>query len=569
MVSKKMTADGSVLACAVLFSALLADAMASPGPSGAEPAGVDRGGSEPPPSLSVTPSETDAARRRRDLVMPLLWATRDAPEDPLAAQMAAYAPLTRTLQLMSTVSPASEEGDQEPTPSTASAVIPLTLEGSVDTALEHNLRVQVARLTKEAAEADVAGAKAKFHPRLGLGFLQEEGEAVVTQDSGLESTVTPRVQSASAILSQEIPTGGTAVVSGDLVYDEGIIVDSHDAGVTVSIVQPLLRGGRIYVARQPIRDAEYDLEVEEARLRTETLLMIADTKTAYYNTLLAEKIIRVTLEAIERDKALIEASQALFDAGLVTKRDVYSAEILLANDRAKLAGAEGDLELVRNDLLDLLGLPISQPVELVDRDISFEPISLKPDEWITAAVQNRPEVYEIRARMEKTQLSLGVARNERWPALDVVGSYGRSQSGLSRSAALELDRYAWSAGVVFSLPIGSAEARAAARRAELEQERLERELQDTKRRIELDVRASTIKLRTSVQKMAALQVGVEQAQGKLEIARERFALGLATNLDITDAQENLLGAETDLLTAIVDYNIGLAELEASIAGPIS
>jgi len=45
-------------------------------------------------------------------------------------------------------------------------------------------------------------------------------------------------------------------------------------------------------------------------------------------------------------------------------------------------------------------------------------------------------------------------------------------------------------------------------------------------------------------------------------------LGQATNFDITDAQEKLLSVETSLLGAIVDYNIALAQLEASIAGPI-
>ncbi len=61
---------------------------------------------------------------------------------------------------------------------------------------------------------------------------------------------------------------------------------------------------------------------------------------------------------------------------------------------------------------------------------------------------------------------------------------------------------------------------------------------------------------------------MENAEGKLEIAKERFVLGLATNLDITDAQDDLLEAQSDLLTSIVEYNIGLAELEASIAEPV-
>jgi outer membrane protein TolC len=63
-------------------------------------------------------------------------------------------------------------------------------------------------------------------------------------------------------------------------------------------------------------------------------------------------------------------------------------------------------------------------------------------------------------------------------------------------------------------------------------------------------------------------VAIDQATGKLEVAKARFVLGQATNLDVTDARESLLGGETDLLTAIVDYNMVLAELEARIGGPI-
>ena len=90
----------------------------------------------------------------------------------------------------------------------------------------------------------------------------------------------------------------------------------------------------------------------------------------------------------------------------------------------------------------------------------------------------------------------------------------------------------------------------------------------TKRQIEVEVRTNAIQLRKSLERIRPLTVVIERAKGKLEIATARFALGQATNFDITDAQERLLGAETNLLEAIVDYNITLAQLEASIAGPI-
>ena len=61
---------------------------------------------------------------------------------------------------------------------------------------------------------------------------------------------------------------------------------------------------------------------------------------------------------------------------------------------------------------------------------------------------------------------------------------------------------------------------------------------------------------------------VEQARAKLEIANVRFQLGLANNLDITDADTDLTDSESDLLTAITDYASNLARIEAAIVRPI-
>ena len=65
----------------------------------------------------------------------------------------------------------------------------------------------------------------------------------------------------------------------------------------------------------------------------------------------------------------------------------------------------------------------------------------------------------------------------------------------------------------------------------------------------------------------AVQV-VASARQKREIARGRFELGLANNLDITNADEELIRAESLLLTALVDHATNVARLEASIGGSL-
>jgi outer membrane protein TolC len=444
------------------------------------------------------------------------------------------------------------------------------LQESIEITLQRNLQVQIARLTRDAVQPQIPKARALFHPTAGLAFIASGQNSAFNDDDDDDGSGS-NTQAFNAFISQLVPTGASIVLLGDLSRDEEKGADPPReflSALSVSVVQPLLRGGGIVVATRPIRDAEFNLRVEEARLRAEVLRVIAQTKSAYYTAILAEKTIAVTEEAIQRDKGLIEATQSLFEAGLVTKRDVFSAELLLAKDTGTLVEAQADLRLAETNLLNILGLPMATRVVLLDKDLSLQPISLELDKWITIAIQNRPELVGFEALLEQSLLSIRVAKNTLFPQVDLVGSYERSQSDSTFGESTDLDGEAWSAGLTFVVPIGNVAAKSDLIIAKREHALLQQEFLQTKRLIELEVRANVIRLHRSQEAVKPLVVEIEQAKGKMEIARARFALGEASNLDITDSQEDLLEAEIELLEAIVDYKIALAELEASIAGPL-
>jgi outer membrane protein TolC len=452
-----------------------------------------------------------------------------------------------------------------PTPPPAGEKVELTLEQSLEISLSRNLSIRIEGLSKDASETDIARTRAAFHPEAGLSLFRSREREFPLAAKSIELNTTQ----VTPFIRTRLPTGGTLALIGDVARNEPTPGnDTYGSEVALLLVQPLLRGGRVYVATRPIRDAEFDSNIQAARLRAQILRVTASTKSAYYNLVLAERIIEATQAALQRDKLLIESSEALFKAGLVTKRDVLSAAISQAKDQVRLIGAQGDLELARHALADVLGLPIGTAFALLDREIGFQPIPLDQENWITRALRQRPEIREFREALSKSELNVRVARNALLPQLDFVASYGRAHERPGLGSSLHLDGYAWSAGLVLSFPLGNVAAKSALTRAEIEHVRLQHGLQQQQRLVELEVRAAVIKLRTSLDRMKALTIVFEQAKEKLEVAKARFALGLATNLDITDAQEDMLNAETDLLRALVDYNVGLAELEGSIAGSI-
>lgn len=483
---------------------------------------------------------------------------------------------------------ATSEEPEPPGPERAPLI--LSLEDAIRGALEANLRLQIATLDRDVAAALVPAARAKFHPVPGIDVaaagqrLEDAPDDFLTPGEEIPGVYEQNDQLVSPFVRQEVPTGGTVTLATDLTREyadddtndpddprdplEDESGDYYRGGVGLVVRQPLLRGGSVYVARREILDSEYNLEIAEADLRAQILSVTAQVKEAYYNTILAQRLIEVSEQALTRDRALLEASRALFEAGRATRRDVLSAEIRISDGEASLAQNRAALASSQLVLRNVLGSPIDQPVRAADANIPFAPVAIQQPRWVAQALESRPEILRALARLDQTALAVRVSENGVLPALDFLGAYGQAGFAGSSRSAWDLDSNAWAAGLHFEIPFGNVAAKERLRAAKLLNQRTERELRDLQRQIEIEVRAEVISLRENFGNLAAQTAKVEQARDKLDTANTRFRLGLADNFDVTDAQEDLVSAETEFLTAIVDYVNSLARLEARIAGPL-
>jgi outer membrane protein TolC len=448
----------------------------------------------------------------------------------------------------------------------------LTLEEAVRVSLENNLGLQVVAVGVEGSEFDVRGARSKFYPVLAV-----EGQASETKRAHSAATRPDEFtenQKAQAMIRQEVPTGGRVSVGvgygrefkneyneklGDPQASGNLESVSELGGLGIEIRQPLLRGGRTYVARRMILDAEYDNAIRRAELLGQILNVTAETKTAYYRVIQALRQIEVIQQALARDAELVRASDALFEAGRVSKVDVYSAEISRSNNQARLATARADLEIAQNALRKVIGLPVDVQVDAMDRTIPFRPLQIELDSWIERALESRPEMVVMRNRMEKADLAVRISKNATLPSLDVRGGF---QPGFDWKS------WNWQAGVGFEYAIGNVGAKSRLGKARVQRAQARQEYVRQTRDIELEVREVEIRLRESIERLKSLILQVENARAKGEIARGRFEMGLASNLDVTDADAELVRAESMLLAALVDYASNRALMEARIGGPL-
>ncbi len=448
---------------------------------------------------------------------------------------------------------------------------PLTLQDCVEIALEYNRLMSAAELERDAVRQGVSAALGTWWPDVGVAALRtsSRGNTADLGSSGPEDFVESTATDLVARVSQRLPLGGAVELRYDFT-EEG---DDRIGGTggAVSLRQPLLRNAGWKRATASVSQARLAVDAEDASWRSRQLNVVFRVKSAYYEVLRTHELIQVNQQAIARDQQLLAFSEAKVAAKLATRRDVLSAEIILAQDRSRLVNAETEHENALDALANVLGIPVEQRMELVQEELALRPIAVQESLWVQHALRDNPEVLRTRSELEFDALTADVAGNARLPQLDFTLLYGETRAPHGSAEALVNVHQrvrTWQGGVEISFPVLNRTLGSAHRAATLRQERSRVLVEEAERQTKLRVRQAARNLQRIEERIAVLDKEIQGAREKVEYATVNFQLGRASNLDITDAQEDLVNAESDYVDEVVDYRVELARLEELLGGAL-
>jgi len=391
---------------------------------------------------------------------------------------------------------------------------PLTLERAVALAVERNERGAIAETTVEAAEARVSRARTAFFPRVDINGNYRNDFPDPTE----------RTLSTTALVTQPL----------------------FDARVF-----PLFRQARF------ARDAARFDAVESKRL------VGFDAAAAFLTTLSFEQV----LLAAERRRTFAQTNlndvRARFEAGLVSSNDVTRAELELATAVRGVAEARGDVEAARVELENLLKTDVDGP--LAPPESLLTAAGAAPAMDIAGAQQRRSDIAAERASVEALRAFADEPRARFLPSVGLSAQTRNINDG--PVTAREQDG---SVGLSFSWPVfdagvrraETAERNALVRGAELE---LEASLRDVERQI----RGADVQLRTEQAALREATAAVRAARKNAEETLILYREGLASALELADANQRLFEAEVAEATAT--YRMALAYLslrEASGVAPV-
>jgi outer membrane protein TolC len=455
---------------------------------------------------------------------------------------------------------------------------PLTLDDCIRIALSKNISLRIAQGDLAKAEATQAGSYGAYFPVFAIQGTQEntlEKRPVNAADPTNLTELNFDNRAIVATMQQTLPTGAVLDFSGDISRD----INSPDKFgeqptrtrnriYSVQLTQPLLRNAWPNAARSAITAARYDRQMQEKQLLNAKLQTIFAVKSAFYEVLYQRELIRVNQAAIRRDSTLLVASESKVEAKLATRRDVLSAEIQLASDKASLIKSQSEYELALDALKEVMGLPIEMPIAVAEVELSYAPVPLQEERLLRQALENNPSLHSAEAGIDRSRLQLKVAKNQLLPQLDLIAGYSGSFER-DTDQDIDLRTTGFTTTVSLSYPFLDRAAVASAENAQIALSQQQDNVLNVKRQLALSVRHIVRNTHSSIEAINTLKRSIEAAEQKVEFATVMFNLGRASNLDITDAQEALLKAQTQYVRELVDYHIQLALLESLTGQPVT
>jgi outer membrane protein TolC len=311
----------------------------------------------------------------------------------------------------------------------------ISLGECLQTALSQNREIQIERINPRVAQLTLEASYGAYDPFL---FADNRWESLA--DSG---GFDPADFSRDAIYEADsevsrfgltglLPTGLTYAIAGDYAHSMGVRnsldFDSYSIRLNITLRQPLLKNFWIDPARFAIRVNRSLVKSAEHLLRFRIMDVIQRTTFAYHELAFATENTRVHEDLVATRHALLDSVRRRIEGGTLTILEESLAASQATTAEANLLVIRNAVALADHELKNLLGHPWIEDPER--RLIPESPMEFPvPDLDLTSSrasgLERRPELAQLREELSRTQLDIRFWRNQLFPGLDVVGSYGR------------------------------------------------------------------------------------------------------------------------------------------------
>jgi outer membrane protein TolC len=293
--------------------------------------------------------------------------------------------------------------------------------------------------------------------------------------------------------------------------------------------------------------------------------LIATVKTQFYQIVVNGELVKVNEESVHLLESQLKDQQNRFEAGTVPRFNVLQAEVALGNQLPLLITAQNNLRISKITLAKTLGLDFqprrgeNPPLEVVG-EMPYLPRTIALADAIEMGKERRPFLKQARANVLNQLQQVRAAAGQWLPTVTATGG-GEWVSSPTNSSWHDISK-GWLAEVQGSLPIwdsGEIAGQVIQQRALLSEAKITYD--DDARQVELEIQQAYSNLQQNRELIQSQEKNVELAEEALRLAKARLDAGAGVQLDVLNAQVQLLTAQSTRLQALFGYNSSLAEFD--------
>jgi len=378
-----------------------------------------------------------------------------------------------------------------------------------------------------------------------------QGRAALLPSINLTANTTYN-DSSTNILASPLPT----------IYPVSTFPQRYNSnGYGLTLVQPLFRQNNWEL----YSEAELQVVQSDAQFKNAEQDLIIRVSQAYFDVLSAQD--GVNLAEAQKTAIGEQLAQAKrnFEVGSATITDTLEAQARYDLVEAQAIAAKSNLEIKQRGLQQLTN---TRPKDLQSLGASFKldmPQPADEEKWVEQAQQGNLQLAVAKASAELADKEVARNRGGNYPTVDLVATYNKTNIGDNGGTfGTTMDNTTSTVGVQLNFPLfqgGSTQSKW--REAEANRDRANAELETAHRNVDLQTRQAYTGVVDGINQINALEQALKSSEKLLEASKLGQEVGVRTNLDVLNAQQQLYSTRRDLYQAKYNYLISRLKLKAA------
>ena len=450
----------------------------------------------------------------------------------------------------------------------------MSLDDCIQEALQHNLDVQIERTVPQISLYNLRGAYSGYDPLLNVsGQHNYDASGSTFQNGSIIPGFVSNENSFKSDLGGTLPMGLQYDFSGS-VYQQSYTVnpaptaETSGGSIQVQLTQPLLKNFWIDTTRLNIYVGKNQLKSSEQGLRLQVITSVTAVENAYYELIYAQENVRVQQEALVLAQTQLDQDQQRVQIGTLAQLDVQQDEAQVATSKANLIAAQSTFNTAQNTLKNLL---TDEYLRWHDQDIqptatiTNAPLQLfdLQDSW-SKGMTERPDLLQARLDVEKQGIQLKFDRNQLFPELDLIGTYGYNGAAREYSGAFnqfnEGDRPFYSYGAQLSIPLSNVKARNTTKSDKVTMQQLLLTLKQFEQNAMVEIDNAMKQAQSAYESVNATRQARIYAEAALDAEQKKYAVGKSTTFIVLQLQNTLTADRAQEIRALANYFEALTKL---------